>query len=85
MTKKKAKATGGGANVFVRGADGSLYILSKDKPPRKLNPEQADAVEQILEDANKQVEERLRARIAVASTRGSMVNIDVPSLPELPS
>ena len=78
MPKKKSS----GDKAFVRGADGSLYILSKDKPPYKLAAAEAETVEKILEDAGKLVEERLKAEV---SQFGSMVNVDVSSLPELPS
>ena len=75
------------ADIIVRGADGSLFIQSKDKPPRKLEDAEAKTVERILEDAGKQVQERLMAEglIDAASPRGSVVNVDVSSLAELPS
>ena len=82
MPKKKAKTTDGGGKIFVRAADGSLYILSNDDKPLKLEDPDAETVEQILAEAERQVQERL---IGVASLRGSSVNVDVPYLPELPS
>ena len=84
MPEKKAKASRRGAHKLVRGADGSLFIVSEDKPPRKvkLKKEEADAVQQILAEAARQVQKRL---IGAESTRGSTVNVDVSSLAELPS
>lgn len=83
MPEKKAKATGRGGNILARGADGSLYVVSEDKPPRKLKAAEAQTVKQILEDAGRQVGERL-AGGGGQSTRGSSVNVEV-SLAELPS
>ena len=60
--------------VFVRGPDGAVYILSKDKPPYKLNDEEVETVGRILDDAEKQVGEQLKAQLPGF---GSMVNVHV--------
>jgi hypothetical protein len=80
MPKEESKAKGGG-KVFVRGPDGSLYILTKDKPPYKLNAAEKKITERILNDAQDLVEKSLKAE---ASQFGSMVNVHVPSFPGFP-
>lgn len=80
MPKKKTKAKGGG-KVFVRGADGSLYILTKNKPPHKLNAREARITERILNDARKQVEESLKLELPGF---GSQVNVHISSFPIFP-
>jgi hypothetical protein len=56
-TRKKTRAK---ADKFiVRGPDGSLYILFKNKPPYKLKAKEEQAVKQVLHSAQKQVEENL--------------------------
>lgn len=82
MPEKKAKASRRGGNILVRGADGSLFIVSDDQPPRKLEKAAAKTVQKILDDAGKQVRERLKS---VESMSGSTVNVDVSSSAELPS
>ena len=79
MAKKRSTATGD--KLFVRGPDGSLYILSKTKPPYKLTSEEARSVGRILNKAQQQIEESLKAHHPAF---GSMVNINVPSFPRLP-
>ena len=76
MAKKRATATGD--KLFVRGPDGSLYILSKSKDPYKLNEKEAATVGRILRDAQKQVGEQLKNQLPVF---GSMVNINIPPFP----
>jgi hypothetical protein len=36
--------------LLVRGPDGHLYLLSKDKPPQKLSPDDDQEVTKIVED-----------------------------------
>ncbi len=66
-----------GDKVFIRGADGALYILTKDQPPYKLKAQEAHKVEEILNDAGRLVEERLKNE---CSQFGSMVNIPFPRI-----
>jgi hypothetical protein len=80
MPKQESKASGG-EKVFVRGPDGALYILSKDKPPYKLDAEEMKTVGQILKDAKNLVEKRLKIE---APSFGSMVNLNVPGIHILP-
>lgn len=76
MPKKRTSLTDGD-KVFVRGADGSLYILTKDKPPYKLKAQEAQKVEAIFNDAGKLVKDRLKDEV---SQFGSMVNIPFPRI-----
>jgi uncharacterized protein YqjF (DUF2071 family) len=75
MPKKKSKAAGS-EKVFVRGGDGALYILTKDRAPYKLKAAESKSVERILKDAGKLVEDRLKVE---TPGFGSMVNLTVPS------
>ena len=74
MPKQKSKAAGGD-KIFVRGADGSLYVLTKDEVPHKLTLKEAESVERIFKDIQKQLEKCLHDEVP---SLGSMV--DVPFL-----
>jgi hypothetical protein len=76
MPKQRSK-TVGGEKIFVRGADGSLYVLTKEKAPFKLKAKDAKAVEGILADAQQQIGERLKNEVPNC---GSMVNIPFPHI-----
>jgi hypothetical protein len=76
MPKTKSKAAASD-KVFVRGADGALYVVSKDRVPYKLNRKEAGLVQGILNDAQLQVEERLKNEVPIL---GSMVNVPFPHL-----
>lgn len=73
-----AQATpGSGGKVFVRGADGTLYVLTKDSAPYKVPDSEAVKVEQILHDAQKQIKERLKNEVPIL---GSAVNVPFPHI-----
>ncbi|MEO6872903.1 MAG: hypothetical protein ABI233_11885 [Chthoniobacterales bacterium] len=40
---------------LVRGADGGLYLITKDKPPFKLKPEVSDAFACVRDDAQEKM------------------------------
>ena len=69
------RTTAASDKVFVRGPDGSVYILSKNKPPYKLKAEEVRAVGRILSDAQKQVAAQLKAQLPAF---GSAVNTNIP-------
>ena len=75
MPRRKAK--GVSDKVFVRGGDGALYVVSKDKAPYKLREKEARLVQGILDDAQRQLEERLKNEVPIL---GSMVNVPFPHL-----
>lgn len=63
-----------GDKFFVRGADGSLYVVSKDKDTKKLKGEEKAAVEKILLDTDTELEAKLKAGVP---SLGSMVNVSI--------
>jgi hypothetical protein len=65
MAKLKGKRPHREIRTLVRGADGALYMLTKDQPPVKLTEKEADKIEDILED----VEEKLGKLIDKAIPR----------------
>jgi hypothetical protein len=76
MPKKKKTATD--AKVFVRGADGALYILSNSKSVYAVKANEERVVQGIVDDARKQIGERLKKELPAF---GSMVNILVGAFP----
>jgi hypothetical protein len=76
MATKRTSAAS--EKVFVRGPDGALYILSKNKPPYKLRAEESRIVGRILSDAQEQVTGQLKSQLPGF---GSAVNIHVPAFP----
>jgi hypothetical protein len=50
--------------TFVRGADGSLYLLSKTEAPVKLTDSEAAKLEEILDNAREKFEKILNKEIA---------------------
>jgi hypothetical protein len=63
-----------GDKFFVRGADGSLHVISKDKATKKLSAAEKAAVEQILLDTETELEAKLHAGVP---SLGSMVNVSI--------
>lgn len=63
-----------GDKCFVRGADGSLYVISKDKVTKKLSPAEMATVEQILRDNDAELEKKLHDEVP---SLGSMVNVSI--------
>lgn len=76
MAKKRSK-TASQEKVFVRGADGSLYVVSKNKAPIKLSKKDAEALTRILEEAGERLSECLKDEIPAL---GSGVNIPLPNI-----
>ncbi len=72
------RTTAASEKVFVRGPDGALYILSKNKPPYKLKAEESRTVGRILSEAQKHVTGQLKSQLPGF---GSAVNINVPAFP----
>jgi hypothetical protein len=74
MAEVKATA---GKKTLVRGADGGLYVLSKGKPPMKLQEKDAENLRRILGEAEEKLSERLKDEVPIV---GAGVNIHVPEL-----
>jgi hypothetical protein len=52
--RKKSKSGGGGRKTLVRGADGSLYMLShRDLAPFKVHEKKAKKLDSLLKGAKK--------------------------------
>lgn len=69
--------SGGQENTIVRGADGSLYLLSKDKMPVKLSEKDTEALTRILKSAEEQLTQKIKEEIPVM---GGGVNLLVPQI-----
>jgi hypothetical protein len=65
-----------GDKFFVKGADGSLYVVSKDKVT-KLSPQEKAAVEQILQQTEGDLETKLHNQVP---SLGSMVNVPLATV-----
>jgi hypothetical protein len=61
-----------GDKFFVRGADGTLYVIGKNKMTKKLSAAETAAVEQILRDTETELETKLHDQVP---SLGSMVNV----------
>ena len=48
---------------IVRGADGGLYLLGGGGAPRKLTPNETRKLTKILQDAEKDVSDRVKKQI----------------------
>jgi hypothetical protein len=76
MAQEKPES-GGQENTIVRGADGSLYLLSKDKLPIKLSEKDTEKLNQILKYAGEQLSQKIKEEIPVM---GGGVNLLVPEI-----
>jgi hypothetical protein len=66
-----------GKKTFVRGADGSLYLLTKNAPLVKLTDTEAEKLEGILENAKQRFQELLTKEIEETIEMACAHNIDV--------
>jgi hypothetical protein len=62
---------------LARGADGALYLISKDKDQRpiKLSTSETRTVNQILKDLEKELAKRMKDEVSIV---GSGVNLPPP-------
>lgn len=65
-----------GDKFFVRSADNSLYVVSKNKVDKLSDADKA-AVEKILEETEVFLEAKLKDKV---SSLGSMVNVPLPNI-----
>ena len=78
-TKPARKKRAG--KTLVRGADGALYMLTKTDAPVKLKEDEAEEVEDILDDAEKKLGEiidKAIPRFDFACTRS--VHVTIPEV-----
>lgn len=65
QARKKAATS---QKVLVRGADGTLYVVSKDKPPIKVPKKEAKALNQILKKAEGQLSDSAHGKIPMVTS-----------------
>jgi hypothetical protein len=76
MAEATSKAAGE-QKTLVRGADGALYVISKDKPPIKLAEKDAEGLRQILKQAEEQLSATLKDEVPIV---GSGVTLMLPEI-----
>jgi len=62
--------------TLVRGADGTLYVLTKNNPPMRLTEEESETVSQIIDEVEEDLARRINEaipRIAPNCTRNARV------------
>jgi hypothetical protein len=65
----------------VRAPDGTLYLLSTDRPPEQLTPEEQEKIQPIIDEAEAALGEKLDKelpRFALNCTRS--IHISVPEV-----
>lgn len=45
--------------TLVRGADGTLYMVSKDNPPERLTGEEAEQIAQLIDEAEEDLSRKI--------------------------
>jgi hypothetical protein len=76
MPKAKTKVAAK-QKVLVRGADGALYVVSKDKPPIKLPKKEAAALKQILRKTEGQLSDSVHGKVPMVT---SGVTLTLPEI-----
>ena len=80
MPQQRREAAGG-EKTLVRGADGALYLLTKNEPPQRLTDDEAEKLKRIIDEAEgalgKIIDKEI-PRFAFNCTRSIMI-----SLPEV--
>ena len=62
--------------TLVRGADGTLYSLTKNHPPMRLTEEESEIISQIIDETEEELARRINEaipRIAPNCTRNARV------------
>lgn len=67
----------GGRKTLVRGADGSLYAVSKDGASKKLEPQQAQKLKQLIKEAEDALSAKVQAEVPVM---GGGLNLCLPEI-----
>ncbi len=71
-------ATGGDEKrTLVRGADGALYLLSKNDAPMKLDEDEAAKLKEIVQTAEDELSEKIRTQMPAL---GGCVHLVLPEV-----